>query len=66
MNNKGFTMIELLASMVLLSILMLTAVPTVLGVMDDRRKTTILNGFLGDDLLPCSINESTKRGIIIG
>ena len=43
MNNKGFTMIELLASMVLLSILMLTAVPTVLGVMDDSRKTTILN-----------------------
>ena len=43
MNNKGFTMIELLASMVLLSILMLTAVPTVLRVMDDSRKTTITN-----------------------
>ena len=43
MNNKGFTMIELLASMVLLSILMLTAVPTVLGVMDDSRKNTVVN-----------------------
>lgn len=43
MNNKGFTMIELLASMVLLSILMLTAVPTVLRVMDNSRKTTIIN-----------------------
>ena len=43
MNNKGFTMIELLASMVLLSILMLTAVPTVLRVMDESRKTTITN-----------------------
>ena len=43
MNNKGFTMIELLASMVLLSVLMLTAVPTVLKVMDDSRKNTIIN-----------------------
>ena len=34
MNNKGFTMIELLAAMVLLSILMLVAVPTVLNLMD--------------------------------
>ncbi len=43
MNNKGFTMIELLASMVLLSILMLVAVPTVLKTMDSSRKTTIIN-----------------------
>ena len=43
MNNKGFTMIELLASMVLLSILMIVAVPTVLRVMDDSRRTTIVN-----------------------
>lgn len=43
MNNKGFTMIELLASMVLLSVLMLTAVPTVLRVMDESRKTTVTN-----------------------
>ena len=43
MNNKGFTMIELLASMVLLGILMIVAVPTVLKVMDDSRKTTIIN-----------------------
>ena len=43
MNNKGFTMIELLASMVLLSVLMLTAVPTVLKTMDNSRKTTIVS-----------------------
>ena len=43
MKNKGFTMVELLASMVLLGILMIVAVPTVLRVMDDSRRTTIVN-----------------------
>ena len=43
MNNKGFTMIELLASMVLLSILMLVAVPTVLNMMDQTRRKTVIN-----------------------
>ena len=42
MNNKGFTMIELLATMILLSILMLTAVPTVLRTMENNRKKTVL------------------------
>ena len=43
MKIKGFTMVELLASMVLLGILMIVAVPTVLRVMDDSRRTTIVN-----------------------
>lgn len=43
MNDKGFTMIELLAAMVLLSILMLVAVPTVLNMMDQTRRKTIIN-----------------------
>ena len=43
MNNKGFTMIELLAAMVLLSILMLVAVPTVLNLMDQTRRKTVIN-----------------------
>ena len=43
MNNKGFTMIELLAAMVLLSILMLVAVPTVLNMMDQTRRKTVIN-----------------------
>jgi len=28
-------------------------------------KTTIINGIIGKDLLPCDLNECTKRGIII-
>ena len=43
MKNKGFTMIELLAAMVLLSILMLVAVPTVLNLMDQTRRKTVIN-----------------------
>ena len=43
MNNKGFTMIELLAAMVLLSILMLVAVPTVLNLMDQTISNKDIN-----------------------
>ncbi len=28
-------------------------------------KTTIINGIIGKDILPCDLNECTKRGIII-
>ena len=28
-------------------------------------KTTIINGMLGDDILPTDLKECTKRGIII-
>jgi len=42
MNNKGFTMIELLAAIVILGILMGFAIPTILNVMENNRIDTYL------------------------
>lgn len=39
-NSKGFTMVELLASLVILGLLMLVAVPNVTGILNQNRITT--------------------------
>ena len=39
-NKKGFTLVELLAVIVVLAIIMIIAVPQVLNAMDDARKST--------------------------
>ena len=41
-NNKGFTMIELLSAIVVLGILMGTAVPTVINIMNDQKNDTYI------------------------
>lgn len=41
-NNSGFTMIELLAAVVVLGILMGIAIPTVVSVMNDKRNDTYI------------------------
>jgi len=37
-NNRGFTLVELLAAMVILGILMMIAVPTIFNMFDDNKK----------------------------
>lgn len=39
-NNKGFTLVELLASLVILGLIMAVAVPNVLGILTSNRNTT--------------------------
>jgi len=39
MNNKGFTLVELLGSMVILGLIMLIVVPNVVGLMNSNRET---------------------------
>ncbi|MCI5553145.1 MAG: prepilin-type N-terminal cleavage/methylation domain-containing protein, partial [Tenericutes bacterium] len=40
MKNKGFTLIELLAVIVILAVISLIAVPMILGVIEDSRKSS--------------------------
>lgn len=43
MKNKGFTMVELLATLVILSIIMLIAVPRVTTILSQNKKQTFIN-----------------------
>ena len=43
LNNKGFTLIELLAVIVILAVVMAIAARSVLGVMNDSRKSALLD-----------------------
>ena len=43
MKNKGFTMIELLATIVLLGIIMMIAVPSITSILAKNKKQTFLN-----------------------
>jgi prepilin-type N-terminal cleavage/methylation domain-containing protein len=43
-NNKGFTLVELLAMLVVIGILMVVTIPNITGIMKNNR----LNGFKGD------------------
>ncbi len=40
--QKGFTLVELLATLAILSIIMLIAVPNVMGILDRNKRTTYL------------------------
>ena len=42
-SNAGFTMIELLAAVVVLGILMIVAVPTVTNVLNDSKNKTYID-----------------------
>lgn len=42
MNNKGFTLVELIGSMVILGLLMLVVVPNVVGLMQSNRQTVYI------------------------
>ena len=54
-NNKGFTMIELLAAIVVLGILMGTAIPTVINIMNDQKNKTYV-----EDAIRLSSNVDSK------
>lgn len=43
MKNKGFTLVELLATLVILSIIMLVAVPSTSSVLDKNKKASIIS-----------------------
>lgn len=43
LNNKAFTMIELIAAITIMAILMLIIIPNIFGVVDKNKKTTYLN-----------------------
>ena len=42
MNKKGFTLVELLATMAILGIIMLIAVPNVISIIDNNKRTTYI------------------------
>ena len=44
MKNKGFTLVELLAVIVILAIIMIIAVPNVTEAMNNSKKNLILKG----------------------
>lgn len=54
-NNSGFTMIELLAAIVLLGIMMGSAVPIVISVMNDQKNKTYI-----DDAIRLAANADNK------
>lgn len=43
MNNKGFTLVELLTTLVILGILMIVSVPTVIGLIAENEKNTYVS-----------------------
>lgn len=43
MKRNGFTMVELLATIVILSVIMMIAVPSVIGILNKNKKDTMLN-----------------------
>jgi len=47
MKKKGFTLVELLAVIVILAIILIIAVPTVLGIIDDANKESFRNSVRG-------------------
>jgi len=56
-NNKGFTLVELLAALVILSIIMLVAVPSTLNVFDKSKKQQ----YIADAKKMITLAESTLR-----
>lgn len=42
LNKKGFTLVELLATLTILSIIMMIAVPNVMNILDKNKRTTYL------------------------
>ena len=58
MKNKGFTLIELLAVIVILAIIALIATPTILGVVEDARRSAAESSLLG------WIDAVEKQGMI--
>jgi len=57
MNKKGFTLVELLASLVILSIIMLIAVPSTLSVLDKNKK----DSYISDSKKMITLAESEFR-----
>ena len=45
-NNSGFTMVELLAAMVVLGISMMVAIPSVINLLNDQRSDTYIKDAL--------------------
>lgn len=43
MNNKGFTLVELLATMAILAIIGVIAIPNLVKVMDENKKEKVIN-----------------------
>lgn len=72
LNNKGFTLVELLAAMVILAAIMLIAVPNIMGILnnskadayvEDAKKLLSLAEYkirANPDLRPASVNSCTK------
>lgn len=57
MKNKGFTMVELLATIVILGVIMLIAVPSVTSVLTKNKKQT----FIDDAKIFIALAEATAR-----
>lgn len=57
-NNKGFTMIELLGAIIVLGILMGTAVPTVMNILNDQKNKT----YIEDAIRLASNADNKMRG----
>lgn len=57
-NSRGFTMIELLAGIIVLGILMGTAVPTVINIMNDQKSKTYI-----EDAIRLASNADNKMRV---
>lgn len=60
MKNKGFTMIELLATIVILGVIMMIAVPSVTSILSKNKKQTFLND--AKKFIALSEQEARKNG----
>ena len=58
MNKKGFTLVELLASLAILAVIMLVAVPSTINVLDRSKKQK----YIGDAKKMITLAESYIRG----
>ena len=73
--NKGFTLVELLAVIVILAIVALVVIPVVMGVIKDARKKAAIESFRGymdaaeKAIIPIAkcdrVLEEAIRGILI-
>ena len=59
-NTRGFTLIEVLVTMVVVMVLLLVAVPEYRRMTEDNRQVTAINKIVGD--LNLARSEAVKRG----
>ena len=65
MNNKGFTLVELIGSMVILGLIMLLVVPNVVGLLNSSRETVYVEDAKKLVLIAKAKVKSVSRQIVM-